>query len=83
MKARVTISISPEILRYVDRSVGKRGRSRSRVIESIIREASRHGLEDALTALAKDFFSQPIPPEEAEERNDWLKMSLETFKRER
>lgn len=39
MKERVTISLEEETLRYVDAHKGPKGRSRSQVIETLLREA--------------------------------------------
>ena len=82
MKKRLTISISKQSLDYVVRSVGKRGTSRSAVVESFIRESLEGRREERLARLAKEFFAQPESPEEAEERNGWVKASMETQKRD-
>ena len=78
MKPRVTITIAKDLLVYVDRSVGKRGGSRSEVIESLLRDSQRRRREEELAGRAKDFFAQPETAEEGEERQDWLKLSAET-----
>jgi metal-responsive CopG/Arc/MetJ family transcriptional regulator len=41
MKERVTISLTEEILNYVDHYKGQKGGSRSAVIETLLREAQR------------------------------------------
>jgi metal-responsive CopG/Arc/MetJ family transcriptional regulator len=82
MKRRVTVSISKAALDYVDHSIGKRGPSRSQVIESLIRESWRRKREGQLAALARDFFATQALPQEVEEREDWLQMSLETQERD-
>ena len=78
MKPRVTITIAKDLLVYVDRSVGKRGASRSEVIESLLRESQRRRREEDLARRAKEFFAEPETVEEREERQDWLKLSAET-----
>ena len=78
MKPRVTITISADLLVYVDRSAGKKGASRSEVIESLLRDSQRRRREEELASRAKGFFAQPETAEEIEERQDWLKMSAET-----
>ncbi|MEK7405133.1 MAG: CopG family transcriptional regulator [Acidobacteriota bacterium] len=83
MRQRVTVSINGETLRYVDRLAGKRGRSRSQVIESFIEESRRRKREENLAAQAGEFFAKDLTPEENEEREDWLKMSAEAQKRAR
>ena len=83
MKPRVTISINLQTLRYVDRLVGKRGASRSEVVESFIREVRRRPREAALARRAKEFFAAPEPKAETEEREDWMKASLETLQLDR
>jgi len=83
MKPRVTISINRQILRYVDRLVGRRGASRSEVVESFIRESRQRQQEAALALRAKEFFAEPEPEAEREERADWMRASLETLKLDR
>ena len=78
MKPRVTITIAKDLLVYVDRSAGKKGASRSEVIESLLRDSQRRRREEELASRAKEFFAQPETAEEVEERQDWLKMSAET-----
>lgn len=82
MKKRLTISISKQSLDYVERSVGKRGTSRSAVVESFIRESLERRREERLARLAKEFFAQPESQEETEAKDDWLKASMETQKRD-
>ena len=83
MKPRVTITINRHTLRYVDRLVGKRGASRSEVVESFIRESWQRQREAALARRAKQFFAEPEPETETEEREDWMRASLETLKLDR
>ncbi len=80
MKPRVTISISKQTLTYVDRLIGERGSSRSEVVESFIREYQRRQREQELARIAQEFFAGPASEQETEERQDWLKASLETLK---
>ena len=83
MKAHVTISLAKDALLYVDKSVGKAGSSRSRVIECLIRDSQQSKREEELRELAQEFFSQPETPEEAEERRHWWRLSQETLKSDR
>lgn len=83
MKQRVTVSITRELLTYVDRSAGTRRTSRSRVIESLIQESRQRKREAELAERAREFFAGELSPEEQEEREAWLKMSLETLTRDR
>jgi metal-responsive CopG/Arc/MetJ family transcriptional regulator len=78
MRPRVTITIAKDLLVYVDRTAGKKGVSRSQVIESLLRDSHRRRREEELASRAKEFFAQPESVEEIEERQDWLKMSAET-----
>lgn len=82
MKHRITITITPESLRYVDRTARRTQRSRSRVIETLIEGAQEQFPEKQLRRMASAFFTQG-EPDERQEREDWLKMSLETFKNDR
>src|SRR5713226_6055834 len=61
MKPKVTISISKESLDYLNHFIGKRGSSRSQVVESFIRESRQRRREEALARRAKQFFGQPEP----------------------
>jgi metal-responsive CopG/Arc/MetJ family transcriptional regulator len=79
MKHRITITITPESLGYVDRAARRTQRSRSRVIETLIEGAQRPLPEKELRRMASEFFTQS-DTEEEQERKDWLKMSLKTFK---
>ncbi len=83
MKPRVTITISRPSLRYVDRLVGKRGASRSQVVESFIVEEQQRRREQELARLAKEFFAQPESAEETQEKRGWLDAGLETWKLDR
>ena len=79
----MTISLTNETLRFVDRQAGKRARSRSAVIESLIQESRRRTREDELGRLAKEYFASVPAPEETEEREHWLEMSLEAQRHDR
>ena len=83
VKARVTITLDPDVLQHVDRGRGKRGPSRSQVIESILRESQKRSREEDLAALAKEFFSTPESAEETAERRDMLLLTAETWKHDR
>ena len=81
MRKRITITIDGGVLNYVDRSARKNRASRSRVIESFIEESRQTDQQDCLRRRAREFFAE-TKPEEVEETQDWLKMSLETLKRD-
>jgi metal-responsive CopG/Arc/MetJ family transcriptional regulator len=78
MRERVTISLTDEILTYVDDCKGEKGRSRSAVIEALLREAQQKTRDEDLAAQAKAFFAEPLSADEEAERTDWLAMSGET-----
>jgi len=78
MKERVTISLTEEILNYVDHYKGQKGGSRSAVIETLLREAQQNASEEELSAQAQAFFAEPPSADEEAERSDWLAMSRET-----
>ena len=83
MKPRVTVTMSRQTLRYVDRLVGKRGSSRSEVVESFILESQQQQRQEELARLAKEFFTARQSAEEKQERQDWVTASLETLKLDR
>lgn len=79
MKRRVTISITSESLQYIDRVARRTKRSRSRVIEALI-EALTARKEKRLRHMASEFFRRN--PDDQQERQDWMNMSLKTLRRE-
>lgn len=83
MKPRVTVTMSAQTLKYVDRLVGKRGTSRSEVVESFIRESQQQQRQEELARRANEFFSAPQSEEEKRERQDWVTAGLETLKFDR
>jgi hypothetical protein len=82
MKHRITITITPESLRYVDRTARRTQRSRSGVIETLIEGAQEQLPEKELRRMALEFFAHGAP-DEGQEREDWLTISLRTFKNDR
>jgi metal-responsive CopG/Arc/MetJ family transcriptional regulator len=82
MRERVTISLTNEILTYVDDCKDEKGTSRSAVIETLLREAQRKAREEDLAAQAAAFFAEPLSADEEAERIDWLAMSRETYQRD-
>lgn len=80
MKPRVTITLSRESLRYVERLARKGGVSRSSVMESLVRESGRCEQELELARLARRFFSKPEDAEESAEREAWLQAGLGTLR---
>lgn len=81
MKRRITISIAPESLQYIDGAARRTRRSRSRVIEALIEGAQTPLAEKELRRMASEFFQSDHG--EQQERQDWMNMSLETFRSER
>lgn len=75
--------MTSETLRFVDRQVGKRARSRSAVIESLIRTSRQRDRDEELSRLAKEFFASPPTAEEDEDRRHWLELSMETQRHDR
>ena len=78
-RRRVTVSLTGDTVRFVDRQAGEHARSRSAVIESLILESRRRTRETELGRRAKEYFAPaPAPaPEETGEDSQWLEMSLE------
>lgn len=81
MKQRITISIDTSLLKYVDRLVRGQDASRSSVIESLIEDSQRLGEEEDRRMTAQAFFAE-INAQEDEEREDWLRISMETQQRD-
>jgi hypothetical protein len=75
--------MTSETLRFVDRQVGKRARSRSGVIESLIQTSRQRDRDQELSRLAREFFASPPTPEEDQERAQWLELSMETQRHDR
>jgi len=82
MRERVTISLTEEILGYIDRYKSKKGGSRSAVIETLLREARERARKEDLAAQAEAFFADPLSAEEEEELADSLAMSRQTQDRD-
>ena len=73
----MTVSLTGDAVRFVDRQAAKHARSRSAVIESLILESRRRTRETELGRRAKEFFAPAPAPEETGEDSQWLEMSLE------
>jgi metal-responsive CopG/Arc/MetJ family transcriptional regulator len=82
-RRRVTVSLTSDTLRFVDRQAGEHARSRSAVIESLILESHRRTREIELGRRAKEFFALAPAPEETAEDSQWLEMSLEAQRHDR
>jgi len=66
-KAKLSITLDPQLLRAVDRVVkGRRGASRSSVIENCLKRALRMDLEDRLRAETIAYY-ESLSPQEARE----------------
>ena len=82
-RRRVTVSLTSDTLRFVDRQAGEHARSRSAMIESLILESRRRTREQELGWRAEEFFAPAPAPEENAEGNQWLEMSMETHRHDR
>ena len=82
-RRRVTVSLTSDTLRFVDRQAGEHARSRSTVIESLILESRRRTREKELGRRAMEFFAPAPAPEETREADQWLEMSLEAQRHDR
>ena len=83
MKARVTVSIARDVLEFVDVAARRKSMSRSELVEEVLRSSRKRIREVRLARQARQFFERAPTKEEAEERMDWLKLSAETFRRDR
>jgi metal-responsive CopG/Arc/MetJ family transcriptional regulator len=82
MKARVTLTLDPECVEFLDELARRRGTSRSAALEALLREQLLHREEEELDRLAQEFFAEAETAEEAAERCAWEKLSLEVLSRD-
>jgi len=82
MKKRVTLSLEPEYVKFLDELAEEQGASRSAALEELLSRHIRQREEERLARLAEEFFSEQEPPEERAEREDWERLSLEVLARE-
>lgn len=82
MKTRITLTLEPGSVKFLDELAHRCKTSRSAALEYIIQEHMRRYREEELTRLAEEFFAEPETPEEARERRAWQKLSTEVLARE-
>ncbi|OGF54954.1 MAG: hypothetical protein A2Z21_02855 [Candidatus Fraserbacteria bacterium RBG_16_55_9] len=81
MKARVTLTLDPECVEFLDEMAHYHKMSRSAVLEALLKEYERHCEEEDLAQHAQEFFSETETREETAERRAWEKLSLEVLSR--
>lgn len=82
MKQRVTLALDVEAVSYLDEMAAQEQKSRSAMAESILLDFIRQQRRVELARQAAAFFGQPESTDEAEERADWERLSLEVLSRE-
>lgn len=82
MKARITLTLDPHSVEFLDELARRRKLSRSAALEHILREHIRCCEEEELARLAAEFFAEPETPAEAAERRAWQQLSAEVLARE-
>jgi predicted transcriptional regulator len=82
MKQRVTLALDREAVSYLDEMAAQEQKSRSAMAELILVDFIRRQRQVELAHQAAAFFAQPENADEAEERADWERLSLEVFSRE-
>jgi len=82
MKARVTLTLDPEYVKFLDELARRRGTSRSAALEALLHEQLLRQEEEELAKMAQEFFSEAETPEELAERRAWEKLSLEVLARD-
>lgn len=81
MKARVTLTLDPHSVEFLDELARRHKTSRSAALEHILQEHIRCCEEERLTSLAEEFFAESETLEEADERRVWQKLSAEVLAR--
>ena len=82
MKQRVTLALDREAVFYLDEIAAQEQKSRSAMAELILVDFIRQKRRVELTRQAAAFFAQPESADEAEERADWERLSMEVLSRE-
>lgn len=82
MRARVTVTLAPECLAFLDQLARRQRTSRSAALEALLQEQLRRREEEELTCLAQEFFAEPEATEEQEEQRAWEKLGLEVLARD-
>ena len=81
MKARVTLTLDPECVEFLDEMAHHHKMSRSAILEALLKEYQCRCEEEDLAQLAQEFFSKPETREETAERRAWGNLSLEVLSR--
>lgn len=79
MKERVTLSLEPEYLKYLDQLASQWGKSRSAALRTLLREHIERHRRAKLAAQAEKFFSQPEAKESVGERAAWERAGFEVW----
>ena len=66
----------------LDELAARERRSRSAIVETILKDFCREQRQAELARQAAAFFAQPEGPDEIEERADWERLSAEVLRRE-
>lgn len=82
MKQRVTLTLEADAVSYVDKVATQERKSRSAVVEAILKDFIREQRQTELARQAAAFFARPENADEAEERADWERLSMEVLRRE-
>ena len=82
MKQRVTLTLDTEAVSYLDKVATQEQKSRSAMAEVILMGFIHQQQRGALGRQAAAFFAQPQSADEAEERADWERLSMEVLSRE-
>lgn len=82
MKQRVTLALDVEAVSYLDEMAAQEQKSRSAMVQLILVDFIRQQRRVKLARQAAAFFAQPESADEAEERADWERLSLEVLSRE-
>ena len=82
MKQRVTLTLDASAVSSLDELAARERRSRSAIVETILKDFCREQRQAELARQAAAFFAQPEGPDEIEERADWERLSAEVLRRE-
>ena len=82
MKRRVTLTLDREAVSYLEEMAAQERKSRSAMAELILLDFVRRQRQLELARQAAAFFAQPESADEADERADWERLSLEVLCRE-
>ncbi|MBI1741510.1 ribbon-helix-helix protein, CopG family [Candidatus Acetothermia bacterium] len=82
MKSRVTLTLNPKSIEFLDTLARRQKTSRSAALEALLQEHFSRREEEELAQLAQEFFATPELTEEIAERRAWEKLGLEVLSRE-